>query len=57
MNTAFPLGLWLASATDAVAAGWAADRTPFDGRPGAGNEVLNTASLPEGDGPIGRFSR
>jgi hypothetical protein len=51
------LGLWFDSTIDAIAAGCAASRTPFNGDHSAGIQVLNTTNFPDGDGPLGRFGR
>lgn len=53
----FHLGMWFDTTADAVAAGCAANRTPFNGDHTAGIQVLNTTNFPDDDGPIGQFGR
>jgi hypothetical protein len=52
----YHLGLWFESPADSVAAGCAANVTPFNGEHDAGILVLNTANFADEDGPIGQFT-
>lgn len=48
----YHLGLWFNSSADAAKAGCANTATPFNGEHNAGIQVLNTATFPDGAGPL-----
>jgi hypothetical protein len=51
----FHVGVWFNSPADAVKAGCPGATTPFNGEHNAGVQVLNTASFPASEGPLGTF--
>jgi hypothetical protein len=51
----FHVGMWFDSVAESVAAGCPASQTPFNGDHTAGPQILNTASFPDDNGPIGQF--
>ena len=48
----YHLGLWFNDPNDAVKAGCAFTRTPFNGEHNAGPQILNTGEFPDNAGPL-----